>query len=101
MPRASRVVREFSAPTMAAALVLAAALVSVPAAGAEFSAGGYSFSDELGGFRLLSASGTGTSDDPIVVREEILTTSRPSRSSSAIATSSACAAKPDRRSSRS
>jgi hypothetical protein len=72
MLRASRVVREFSAPTMAAALVLVAALVSVPAAGAEFSAGAYSFSDELGGFRLLSASGNGTSDDPIVISEEIL-----------------------------
>ena len=34
-------------------------------------AGGYSFSDELGGFRLLSASGSGTPDDPIVVVEEI------------------------------
>ena len=38
---------------------------------AEFAAGGYSFSDELGGFRLLSASGTGTPDDPIIVVEEI------------------------------
>ncbi len=42
------------------------------AVGAEFSAGGYSFSDELGGFRLLSASGAGTTADPVVVVEEIL-----------------------------
>ena len=53
-------------------LVLGAA-ASAPhcASAAEFAAGGYSFSDELGGFRLLSASGTGTPDDPIVVVEEI------------------------------
>jgi hypothetical protein len=42
-----------------------------PAEAAEFSAGGYSFSDELGGFRLLSATGVGTPDNPIVVVEEI------------------------------
>jgi hypothetical protein len=43
-----------------------------PAASAalELTAGGYLFSDELGGFRLLSASGAGTPDDPIVVVEE-------------------------------
>lgn len=34
-------------------------------------AGGYAFSDELGGFRLLSASGAGTRGDPIVLVEEI------------------------------
>jgi hypothetical protein len=33
--------------------------------------GGVSFSDELGGARLLSASGTGTASDPIVLVEEI------------------------------
>ncbi|MBC8012810.1 MAG: hypothetical protein H7X74_01790, partial [Methyloceanibacter sp.] len=38
---------------------------------AEFSAGGYIFSDELGGFRLLSATGSGTQDDPVVIAEEI------------------------------
>jgi len=38
---------------------------------AEFSAGGFSFSDELGGFRLLSASGQGTVGDPLIVVEEI------------------------------
>ncbi len=32
--------------------------------------GAYSFSDELGGFRLLSVSGSGTLKDPIVVAEE-------------------------------
>ncbi|MER9953065.1 hypothetical protein [Mesorhizobium sp. M0047] len=34
-------------------------------------AGAYSFSDELGGFRILSAAGAGTRDDPIVVTEEL------------------------------
>jgi hypothetical protein len=33
--------------------------------------GGLSFSDELGGGRLLAASGTGTAGDPIVLVEEI------------------------------
>jgi hypothetical protein len=41
------------------------------ASAAELAAGGYSFSDELGGFRLLSASGVGTPGDPIVIVEEI------------------------------
>jgi hypothetical protein len=53
-------------------LALGAALAAAHnASAAEFAAGGYSFSDELGGFRLLSASGTGTPDDPIIVIEEI------------------------------
>lgn len=34
-------------------------------------AGAYSFSDELGGFRIISASGTGSRDDPFVIREEL------------------------------
>lgn len=34
-------------------------------------AGGLSFSDELGGFRLISADGRGTPADPIVLVEEI------------------------------
>lgn len=53
---------------------LAAAVFScAPGAlsGAEFASGGFSFSDELGGFRLVSASGAGTQRDPIVVVEEI------------------------------
>jgi len=41
-----------------------------PAVAAEFFAGGYSFSDELGGFRLLAASGSGTARDPVIVVEE-------------------------------
>jgi hypothetical protein len=36
---------------------------------AEFTAGAYSFSDELGGFRLLSATGSGSEADPVVLQE--------------------------------
>lgn len=36
-----------------------------------FEAGGLLFSDELGGFRLLAASGSGTPSDPIVLIEEL------------------------------
>ena len=43
---------------------------------ASFEAGGLVFSDELGGFRLVSASGEGTSADPIILIEE-LTSLRP------------------------
>ena len=38
---------------------------------ATFTTGGLSFSDELGGARLLAASGTGTASDPIVLIEKI------------------------------
>lgn len=40
------------------------------AAAAEFHAAGYVFSDELGGFRLLGATGNGTAADPVVIVEE-------------------------------
>lgn len=53
-------------------LTAAACPAAAPAIAAEFAAGVYSFSDELGGFRLLSVSGRGTPADPIVVTEEIL-----------------------------
>lgn len=38
-------------------------------------AGAYSFSDELGGFRILSASGRGTREDPVVIVEELTSAS--------------------------
>jgi hypothetical protein len=38
-------------------------------------AGAYSFSDELGGFRIRSVSGTGTKADPIVIGEELYSVS--------------------------
>jgi hypothetical protein len=37
-------------------------------------AGGLIFSDELGGFKLLSASGSGTTEDPIRIEEVLLGT---------------------------
>jgi hypothetical protein len=54
------------------ALLLVTVAALPPAGAAEFFAGDYSFSDELGGFLLLGASGTCTVDDPVVVREELL-----------------------------
>jgi len=48
-------------------------LATVPHAtlAAPLSTGGFTFSDELGGFRLLSVSGIGSAADPIVVEEEL------------------------------
>ncbi len=36
-----------------------------------FETGAYAFSDELGGFHILSARGSGSHDDPIVLRQEL------------------------------
>jgi hypothetical protein len=36
-----------------------------------WAAGAYFFSDELGGFRITGASGSGTRDDPLVITEEL------------------------------
>ncbi len=59
------------------ALLLAAALFAVgllpQAAKAEiWAAGGLLFSDELGGFKIISVSGHGTTEDPIVIVEELI-----------------------------
>lgn len=57
----------------------ALALVALANGGAgadEWRAGEYVFSDRAGGFEILSVTGSGTRDDPIVV-EEILETSDP------------------------
>jgi hypothetical protein len=48
-----------------------AALPAVLPAAAPATIDGVTFSDELGGFRILSASGSGTEDDPFVIVEEI------------------------------
>jgi len=50
---------------------LVAANHSGGAAAAPLSASGITFSDELGGFKVVSASGSGTMADPFVVVEEI------------------------------
>ena len=57
---------------MAAFLAFGLGLVwAFPLDADTFETGGLSFSDELGGFRLLSATGKGTTSDPIVLVEEI------------------------------
>jgi hypothetical protein len=55
--------------TWFALLIFFAAPVSASAA--PLSTGGFTFSDELGGFRLVSASGIGSADDPIIIEEEL------------------------------
>src|SRR5258706_14224417 len=54
-----------------AVFLAAAAPASIGAQAAEYAAGGHSFSDELGGFRLLSATGRGTTEDPVIIAEEL------------------------------
>ena len=39
--------------------------------GKRWETGAYSFSDELGGFRITGVSGKGTRDDPIIIQEEM------------------------------
>lgn len=59
------------------AALLSLALISAgPADDGRWYAGNYSFSDELGGFRILSVTGSGTKDDPIRI-EEALTSADP------------------------
>jgi hypothetical protein len=54
-------------------LALAASVGLTPGHGiaGSWTTGGLTFSDELGGSRLVGASGTGTRDDPIILLEEI------------------------------
>ncbi len=47
----------------------------VRTADGQWRAGAYAFSDELGGFRILSASGRGTKADPIVLVQEFASAS--------------------------
>lgn len=70
-----------AARTGAAALLCAVAAILAVAAHTPSSAiaadpdwhraGGFEFSDRLGGFRILSVSGTGTIDDPIVIDQDL------------------------------
>jgi hypothetical protein len=62
---------------LSSALVAIAICLSATAAAraVELSAGNYSFSDELGGFKLISVSGTGLEGDPIVLVEELYASS--------------------------
>ena len=50
-----------------------ALLAASPASATEdgvWRAGAYTFSDELGGFRILSVKGSGTKDDPAIITQE-------------------------------
>lgn len=58
------------------ALLLALSTISLPASSAGgtgnvWRAGNYSFSDEMGGFTIRSAAGTGSREDPIIIEEEL------------------------------
>ena len=56
---------------LAVLLILPLLLASAgPADDGRWYAGNYSFSDELGGFRILSVRGTGTKADPVEIGEE-------------------------------
>jgi len=57
---------------LAVLLILPLLLASAgPADDGRWYAGSYSFSDELGGFRILSIRGTGTKADPVEISEEL------------------------------
>lgn len=55
----------------AMAICLTAILWSAEGGAGQLSSGNFSFSDELGGFTILGVSGTGTTEDPIVVVQEM------------------------------
>ena len=63
----ARVLRILALLLMAPLLLASAG----PADDGRWYAGPYSFSDELGGFRILSVSGTGAKADPIEISEEL------------------------------
>ena len=62
-----------NAASRCAAAVGVAAMMSLPtpAKAAEFAANGFSFSDELGNFRILGVTGSGTRVDPFILEEEL------------------------------
>ncbi|MER9327688.1 hypothetical protein [Mesorhizobium sp. M0488] len=65
-----------STPGRACRALLLALLMATPTSVAAdevkvWATGAYSFSDELGGFRITSVSGIGTKDDPLVITEEL------------------------------
>lgn len=56
---------------MAAAVSATIYLAAPPTMAGSMTLHGVTFSDEMGGFRILDVSGSGTEDDPFVVVEEI------------------------------
>lgn len=72
--------RRTAAPLLPVILFVAATLSFLRPAHAEdaargWLAGAYSFSDELGGFRIRSVTGSGTKADPVVIGEELYSAS--------------------------
>lgn len=58
------------------AFLLSAALLGAgPGDDGRWQAGQYSFSDELGGFRIQAVSGTGSRSDPVLLRQKLYTAS--------------------------
>ncbi|QZZ37461.1 hypothetical protein KW403_14820 [Nitratireductor kimnyeongensis] len=55
--------------------MLAVLLGAGPGDDGRWQAGPYSFSDELGGFRILAVSGTGSRGDPVLLQQELYTAS--------------------------
>jgi len=51
--------------------VLLVLLLAAPAQAVSITVNGLTFSDEYGGFNLISVSGTGTREDPFVIVEEV------------------------------
>jgi len=60
-----------AATTFAAILLTLGRVAAAETPAKQWQAGAYSFSDELGGFRIVGVSGAGTKDDPIVIQEEM------------------------------
>lgn len=61
--------------SIAVVLLPAALLGAGPGDDGRWQAGQYSFSDELGGFRIQAVSGTGSRSDPVLLRQELYTAS--------------------------
>ncbi|MDZ4737607.1 MAG: hypothetical protein SGJ07_14785 [Rhodospirillaceae bacterium] len=58
-------------PLLGLAIGVALAAISTTALAEPMTSKGITFSDELGGFRILALSGSGTLDDPFVLVEEV------------------------------
>jgi hypothetical protein len=58
-------------PLLYGFVTVLASAATVPAVADPFTVEGITFSDELGNFKLVSVTGTGTLDDPFVVKEEV------------------------------
>lgn len=75
LPSAARSGWAWAGAVWAGALLALWLGLSQPVAADVFHAGGLSFSDELGGFRILGVTGAGRLEDPFVVVEEVIDSS--------------------------